>query len=338
MSTNEASEPAVAPELKVFHEGAITHAESSVRANRVNRVARMVVKPALRWTPLTDGVMRKIQELDRVVPPAEDIISVPSEFAGVPGEMFWRKGGVTNDVTFLYFHGGGFFAGSVNSYRRLLEFMARQTGSRVVSVDYRMLPDAHLGESVDDAISVYTNLVSSVESPEKIVIGGDSAGGYLTFKVAELARRRSLADPAALMGFSPLLSLDVDNQRKAVQRAVPISDAYLPIARVKTIRKRWLPEGAVIEGFADPFNASSYISSPTFLLAGENEMLRPETEAFASRLVGKDVPVEFHVWRNQVHAFTLLVDLVPEARVAVSDALAFVAPHVGIELGQTRRD
>ncbi len=314
--------------VQVFHEGAITHGESSREANRIDRIARMIVKPALRWLPLNDRVMQKVQAFDKPITPAKDMLTVVSEFGGVPGEMIQPRGGATSNVTILYFHGGGFFAGSVNSYRRLLEFMARRTGATVVSVDYRQLPVANLAESVSDAIAAYEFLTKSVDAPDRIVVAGDSAGGYLTFKVAELATRRGLVPPVALIGFSPMLSLDMDNHRKAVQIAVPISDAYLPLKRVKHIRSRWLPDGAIIEGFADPFNAVDYISSPTFLLAGENEMLRPETEAFATRLAKREVPVEFHVWRKQVHAFTLLVGFVPEAKVAVSDALTFVKRYV----------
>ena len=314
--------------MRILHEGAQTHHEFSDRATKVNRIARLVVKPVLRWAPLNDGVLNKLQSYDRPVAPAPDIVTVDSEFGGVPGQMFWPRGGPRSSSTYLYFHGGGFFAGSVNSYRRLLEQISRESGARVVSVDYRQLPEVHLADTVSDAIRTYESVLEMVDQPDQIVVGGDSAGGYLTFKVAELARRRGLPDPAALIGFSPLLSLDPANERKAAQRAVRVRDAYLPPARVAQIRKRWLPEGAVIEGFADPFNAVSYISSPTFLLATEDEMLRPEAEAFASRLVARDLDVELHVWRKQVHAFPLLVNYVPEARVAVADAVAFAERQI----------
>lgn len=314
--------------MRVIHEGALTHAEFSPRATWVNRIARWVLRPILRWTPLTDQILAKIQSFDRAVSPAHDIVSSTSSFGGVPGEMFWPRGGARSTTTYLYFHGGGFIAGSVNSYRRLLEHIARVSGATVVSVDYRQLPHANLAETVQDAMASYEALLESAEDPRRIVVGGDSAGGYLTFKVAELARRRGLIEPAVLLGFSPLLSLDPANRRKIAERIVRVREAYLPPHRVAEIRKRWLPEGAVIEGFADPFNAVAYISAPTFLIAVEDEMLRPETEAFAMRLAASEVEVELHIWRKQVHAFPLLVEFVPEARVAVSDAVAFVERHI----------
>ncbi len=316
-------------EVKVAHEGAIVHEEYSLRAKRTNRIARLTAKPALRFAPLNDRLLAKLQEFDgRPSHPARDIESRPMTFGTVPGEMMWSRDGIRTGTTYLYFHGGGFFAGSVNSYRRMLEHLARVSGARVVSVNYRQLPDVHLADTVSDAIESYESLASTSETPDQIVVAGDSAGGYLTFKVAELAKRRSLVTPAALVGFSPLLSLDPHNKRKAATRLVRVNDAYLPPSRVAEIRKRWLPDGVVIEGFADPFNAVDYYSSPTFLVASETEMLRPETEALATRLADRDIPVEFHVWRRQVHSFPLFVDFVPEAREAISDAVTFVEQHV----------
>lgn len=328
MATIKVLDPEHPDFMRVLHEGAQTHHEFSERATKVDRIARLVVKPVLRWTPLNDGVLKKLQSYDRPVIPAPDIVTVASDFGGVPGQMFWPRGGPRSTSTYLYFHGGGFFAGSVNSYRRLLEQIARESGARVISVDYRQLPEVHLADTVNDAIRAYEAVLDMVDQPDHIVVGGDSAGGYLTFKVAELAQRRGLPAPAALIGISPLLSLDPANHRKVAQRAVKVSDAYLPPSRVAQIRKRWLPEGAVIEGFADPFNAVAYISSPTFLLATEDEMLRPETEAFASRLAERELDVELHVWRKQVHAFPLLVSYIPEARMAVADAVGFAERQI----------
>lgn len=311
------------------HEGAVAHEKATPRARVVNRLARMFVKPAMRWLPLQDGLMVRIQSLDRPSVPAEDIVSADIDLGGVPGEELHHIAGIRTDVTMLYLHGGGFFTGSVNSYRRLLEAFARMTGGRVIAVNYRQLPEAHVAESVSDAIDAYTALLEVAVNPDRIVVAGDSAGGYLTMKVAELAARRGLTPPAALIGFSPLLSLDPDHPAKDVPRTSAMREAYLPARRIAPMRQRWLPEGAAIEGFADPFNATAYITSPTFLVAAEDEMLRPEAEGFAIRLAERGVPVEFHVWRGQVHAFPMLVAFIQEAQDAVRLSVEFVMGQTG---------
>src|SRR5690606_7712740 len=149
----------------------------------------------------------------------------------------------------LYLHGGGFFTGSVHSYRSMLEAMVRATGGTIYAIDYRQLPDHPVADSVQDAINAYAGVLERAGDPAKVVVAGDSAGGYLTMKVAELARRRGLPAPAALLAFSPLLSLEPDRQDKNVVRVDKVREAVLPIARVAALRRLWLADDAIIEGF-----------------------------------------------------------------------------------------
>lgn len=302
---------------------AIVHAHPSDAARRINRVARVVVRPALRWAPLSDSVLRHVQGFDRESRPASDIEARSLLIGGVPGERMRLLKGTTSDLTILYLHGGGFFAGSVDSYRRLLERFTRRSGGTVYAVDYRQLPGHPLSVSVEDAISSYAGVREFVGADAPVVVAGDSAGGYLTMKVAELAQRRGMVVPTALIGFSPLLSVDPLSDKKGHALHIPINDAYLPSRRVAQIRKRWLPEGVFIEGFTDPFHAVSRIDVPTQIVAVEDEMLRPEAESFASRLAERGVPVEFHIWRGQVHAFPLLAGIIPDAGRAIDLAVEF---------------
>ena len=253
-----------------------------------------------------------------------------SELGGVRVEQMVHRHGPDSEMTLLYLHGGGFFSGSIETHRRICERLALKTGATVVSVDYVQLPEGSIAESVQDAISAYAALVESSDHPDKIVVAGDSAGGYLTMKVAELASRRGLQAPAAVLGFSPLLSVDPDREDKAVERITRARDAYLPIQRIAHIRERWLPEdGATIEGYASPLHATAYISSPTFFVAVEDELLRPEVEAMALLLSARGVEVETHLWRKQVHAFPVLVDLLPESEMAIQLAADFARRAVG---------
>ncbi|GAA3519300.1 hypothetical protein GCM10022234_13610 [Aeromicrobium panaciterrae] len=191
------------------------------------------------------------------------------------------------------------------------------------------LPEGAIADSVRDVITAYEALLEQTTHPDKIVVAGDSAGGYLTMKVAELATRRRIQPPAALLCFSPLLSIDPDREDKAVQRIIRQRDAYLPVRRVAQIRERWLPEGSAIEGYASPLHASAYISSPTFLVAVEDEMLRPEVEAMALLLAERGVEVETHLWRKQVHAFPVLAKALPESEMALQLAADFARRAVG---------
>ncbi|HKY56962.1 MAG TPA: alpha/beta hydrolase fold domain-containing protein [Aeromicrobium sp.] len=320
--------------MQVVFEHAVVHEKFSLRARVVQRGARMFFKPLMHWVPLSDRSIRAIRTADRLSarsPRSRYVEPVRFELGGVPVESMTHRYGPDSDMTVLYFHGGGFFAGRIETHRRICERIALYTGATVISVDYVQLPDGNVADSVQDAITAYAALLDMVAVPDKIVVAGDSAGGYLTFKVAELATRRGLTPPAALLTFSPLLSLDPDRDDKAIVKVTEFRDAYLPRHRIATIRERWLPEHATIEGYASPLLATNYINSPAFFVAAEDEILRPEVEAMALQLAAREVDVEIHLWRGMVHAFPVLADAMPESRQALMLAADFARRAVGEE-------
>ncbi len=82
----------------------------------------------------------------------------------------------------------------------------------MISVRYRQLPEGSIGTSVKDAMAAYTALLETAENPNKIVVAGDSAGGYLAMKVAEITALRGITRPAAVVGYSPpLLNVNLED-------------------------------------------------------------------------------------------------------------------------------
>ncbi len=321
--------------MRVVYEKAVVHETYSLKSRVLGRAARLVFKPLLRLTPLNDRSLATLRSLDHLSargPRSRYVTPVPFHLGGVKVESMTHRYGPESDLTVLYLHGGGFFSCGIETHRRICERLALYTGGTVVSVEYVQLPEGDVADSVQDAITAYAALTEMVLHPDKIVVAGDSAGGYLTMKVAELARRRGLPTPAALLTFSPLLSLDPDRtDKEGVRRVTRVRDAYLPVGRVALVRERWLPDGSVIEGHDSPLDAADLIDAPTFFVAVEDEMLRPEVEAMALLLAERGVEVEIHLWRGQVHAFPVLADTIPEARQALRLAADFARRAVGEE-------
>jgi monoterpene epsilon-lactone hydrolase len=318
--------------MRVVYDKAVVHETFSFKARVLQRTARIVFKPALMYTPISERSFLTIQRLDALSERrrrSPHIAFEARELGGVRVESMRHGHGPDSEMTLLYLHGGGFFSGSIVTHRRICERLALKTGATVISVDYVQLPQGAVADSVREVITAYEALLAESGHPDKIVVAGDSAGGYLAMKVAELASRRGLQAPAALLGFSPLLSVDPDREDKAVQRVIRAHDAYLPVKRLARIRAQWLPEGPAIEGFASPLHASAYIHSPTFFVAVEDEMLRPEVEAMALLLADRGVEVETHLWRKQVHAFPVLADVLPESDMALQLAADFARRAVG---------
>jgi acetyl esterase/lipase len=318
--------------MRVVYDQAVVHETFSLKARLLQRTMRIVFKPLLRYTPINDRSLAAIRALDQLSanrPRSRYVEPVEYRLGGVRVEAMTHRFGPDSEMTILYLHGGGFFSCGIESHRRICERLALKTGATVISVDYVQLPEGSIAESVRDAITAYAALLDESAHPDKIVVAGDSAGGYLAMKIAELASRRGLQAPAALLGFSPLLSVDPDREDKNVQRIIRSRDAYLPVNRLAKLRERWMPEGSAIEGYASPLHASAYIESPTFFVAVEDEMLRPEVEAMALLLAERGVEVETHLWRKQVHAFPVLADVLPESEMALQLAADFARRAVG---------
>lgn len=321
--------------MRVVHDQAVVHEKRSLKSRVVGRAARLVFKPLLQLAPLNDRTLATLRSLDARSakgPRSQFVEPVAFELGGVHVESMTHRYGPQSEMTVLYLHGGGFFSCGIETHRRVCELLALYTGATVLSVEYVQLPEGTVADSVDDAIRAYEALAEMSDRPDRIVVAGDSAGGYLTMKIAELANRRGLPAPAALLTFSPLLSLDPDRvDKEGVARVARVRDAYLPVRRVAAIRKRWLPEGSVIEGEISPLDAADHITSPTFFVAVEDEMLRPEVEAMALLLTERGVTVETHLWRGQVHAFPVLADALPESKQALRLAADFARRAVGEE-------
>lgn len=319
-------------EVKVVYDEAVVHDNVSVRTHILQRTIRLVLKPTLAVAPLNDQtleLMRSFNAASARGPRSRYVTPYPRELGGVPAETMTHRYGPDSDMTIMYLHGGAFISCGIDTHRRVCERLAYLTGATVHSVDYTQLPEGDVSDSVADAITAYEAVLAEAPDPTKIVVAGDSAGGYLTMKVAELAARRELQAPAALLTFSPLLSVDPEREDKKVLRVRRPKDAYLPSRRVAKLRERWLPEGAAIEGYASPLHAWRYISSPTFFVAVEDEMLRPEVEAMALLLSQNGVEVETHLWKHQVHAFPVMADVFPEAREALQLAADFARRAIG---------
>jgi len=318
--------------MRGVYEQAIMHDTYSVRARLVQRAARLFIQPVLRYAPINGRTIKAARVIERVLakgPRSRYVAPIGYELGGVRVESMSHRFGPTSDMTILYLHGGGFMSGGIESHRRLCENLARFTGANVISVDYIQLPEGTVADSVQDVMRAYEGFLEISLDPDKIVVAGDSAGGYLAMKVAELATRRGLQAPAAILLFSPLLSLDPERNDKAVERIDPVNDAYLPPKRLHKIRALWNPLGSTIEGFASPLHASAYINSPLFMTAVEDEMLRPEIEAMSLLVSARGVEVETHIWRKQVHAFPVLADILPEGKHALKLAANFARIAVG---------
>jgi acetyl esterase/lipase len=242
------------------------------------------------------------------------------QFGGFIGEEVTAAGVEDRGDRVLYFHGGAFFTCGLRSHRRLVARISAAAGMPVVNVGYRQLPTATLAQSIADCVHAYRLMLLRGHSAERIVLAGDSAGGYLTFAVALKAIAEGLPAPAGLVALAPWLDLDGTYRGSHPNTD---NDPYLPMRRVARIIPFLYGGASPLPSLLDEADLSAL--PPTLIQVGSVEALLSDAEQMTSRLARAGVPVRLQIWENQVHVFQAFADLVPEGHAAIRDIGAFTA-------------
>lgn len=231
----------------------------------------------------------------------------------------------TEDRVVLYLHGGAFVAGGRFLHRALMSRIAHQNRATLVAVDYRQLPHHPVSASIADGLDAYRHLLDSGVPASKIVIMGDSAGGYLTFQVALAAEEAGLPMPAGLVAMSPLI--DFDGTAKVEASSAETCALFPPncfdgLARVVLRAARRAGEAHALPDA--PSRAALHHLPPSLIQASTAEMVHPDAESMASALHAAGVRCELQVWDHQVHVFQAAAGFLPEADQALEEIADFV--------------
>lgn len=286
----------------------------SWQARALTGLMRGTVKPAstlLLRHPLAIIAAARLGELATRVPlrPPAHVEVVPHRFAACGGE--WVRAGRELDESevVLYFHGGGYFSGSPVTHRPVTWRLSVAARRPVLALDYRQGPVHPLAESLSDALDAYACLLERGHDPAGVVFAGDSAGGHLTLATLLALRDRGLPPPAAAICLSPWADL-TDAPRRANRRQDPI----LPAGRVRWLARRWTSGLDPNDPLVSPVLGDYTGLPPLMIVTGSTEVLRDEGRRVALRARDAGVPVTYEEWRRMPHAFAVLADVLPEAR------------------------
>ena len=210
----------------------------------------------------------------------------------------------------LYVHGGAFLTCGANSHGRLVTALSKFADSPVLVVNYRMIPKSSLSLAVDDCYDAYRWLRLAGYDPERIVLAGDSAGGYLSLALAERVRADGEL-PAAVVTMSPLFELD--NEARASHPNAR-SDAMFPHKAFDALTQ--LIEAAAARQGEQVYEPLDHIEQGlprTLIHVSGSELLLSDARRAAHMLAAVGVPVEVRVWPGQMHVFQLAAPAVKEA-------------------------
>src|SRR5580693_5215841 len=148
---------------------------------------------------------------------ATGVTAVDGTLPGPKGDIAYRLYSPADDATeaapgFVFFHGGGMVAGSIETHDRIAAALAEATGCRLISVDYRLAPEHKFPAAVEDAIAATEFVAREAKSlgidASRLVVGGDSAGATLAAVVCQEARTSEGPVIAAQCLICPVLDFE----------------------------------------------------------------------------------------------------------------------------------
>jgi acetyl esterase len=230
--------------------------------------------------------------------------TVPEPAGGeVPVRIYSPAGVETGTLpTLVWFHGGGWVLGSLDSADFICRGIANRAGCRVISTEYRLAPEATFPAAVDDCFAV-TKWAAAAQGVDAtaLAVGGDSSGGNLATVVAQLARDQG--GPA--LAFQVLV-YPITNHRFDTPSYHEYADGYfLTRDAMVWFWTHYLAEaGDGNNPLASPLRAATLAGlPPAIVVTAEFDILRDEAEAYAARLRLDGVPVELVRYDGQIHGF-----------------------------------
>lgn len=216
----------------------------------------------------------------------------------------------------VYFHGGGFWLGTLDHFDPLCRAVARDAECVVVAVDYRLAPEHKFPTPLEDCYAAYTWVRTQAGTlgidPDRISTGGVSAGGNLAAAVSMMARDRDAPLPVQQILEVPITDLSDWSPAVFAEEGLTLpsgKDEYCAHYLAEPLQTR--------DPRASPLLADSLAGlPPTLVMCAEYDPLAREGKAYADRLREAGVPVEHRCWPGQFHGAQPMAALIPEEAAA----------------------
>ena len=270
--------------------------------------ARMVDPNA----PIQD-VRAFFEDESKLFPVADDIECEPVQMGGVPAEWISAPGASENRILF-YLHGGGYNIGSLNTHREMISRLARASGARALSVDYRLAPEHPHPAALEDSVAAYRGLLSQGADPARIVIGGDSAGGGLTIATLVALRDANESLPAAAVCLSPWTDLASTGESMRTKADV---DPIVTDQGIKVMAASYAAGADLREPLISPLYADLKGLPPMLIQVGTAEVLLDDSTRFVDRARDAGVHIVFEPWEDMIHVWQFFAALLPEGQQAI---------------------
>ena len=224
----------------------------------------------------------------------------------------------------VYFHGGGWVVGDLDTHDAQTRMLCNRTCSLVIAVDYRLAPEAPFPAAVHDAYAATCWAVEHAAAlgadPGRVAVAGDSSGGNLAASVALLARDKGGPSLIAQGLIYPAL----DPTMRSSSMSAYAEGYDLSVDDLSWFYRQYLPDPAMYDDpRATPFASASFAGLPrTVIAVAEFDPLHDEDVTFAKCLQSAGVRVALRYYEGLPHNFFSMALAIQRAREAVDDFCA----------------
>jgi acetyl esterase len=224
--------------------------------------------------------------------------------------------------TLVFFHGGGFVIGNVETHDGLCRMLANESKCRVISVDYRLSPEHKFPAAIDDAFAavswIEANAAQLGVDANRVAVGGDSAGGTLAAVVSQMARDAGAPKIAFQMLLFPVTQIEAGTpSRRAFGEGY-----FLEGKGLDWFFNHYFESGADrADPKASPLLAEKFTAlPPAYIMVAGFDPLHDEGVAYAEKLRAAGVSVTLDDHPGMVHDFIYLQAVLPQAFEALASA------------------
>jgi acetyl esterase len=246
--------------------------------------------------------------------------SIPGPAGEIPARLYVAPAAAPPPRPLLvYFHGGGWTTGSLDTQDSPCRFLSTHSGAAVLSVDYRLAPEHPFPAAVEDALAAFVWAAESAPQigadPARIAVAGDSAGGNLAAAVGLLARDRDGPRPAMQALIYPV----TETAGRQPSRDLFAAGFLLTSADMDWFERHYLPEASMREDPRVSVLRAADLAGlpPAYVATAGFDPLRDEGEAYAERMHAAGVSVALRRHPGLIHGFANMTAVSRSARTAM---------------------
>ena len=235
---------------------------------------------------------------------------------------------LNNEKCILYFHGGGYIAGSPETHQNLLSRIAEKSNLKVYAIDYSLAPENPFPAALNDAVESYISLLRMGYKSQNIFIGGDSAGGNLS--IVTILKLQEMNEPLPSKVFLLSPWADLTGEGSSI-RDNSMSDPYLSYddwlntakSMKKTVEEWYAPNQNYRDPMISPVFANFKNFPQTLIQVSNIEILFSDSIAISNNLKHNNNGVKLSIYENLPHVWQIF-GFLPESKKAIREISNFL--------------